>query len=159
MPQFTVSVNVVVSCSIPDVAVTVTVDVTGCVPPPPPPPPPDPELPPPPHPFTIPTPARPTASTTSIGKLLRFRHPSQQNAAAKPITGTPGISRRCKLALFNAAVNITVVNVVTGGVTVVGKKLHVTPAGNPEQPNETAESNPPTVAIETVAGTLDPEFT
>lgn len=37
---------------------------------------------------------------------------------------------------------ISVVEVVPGGVTVAGEKLHVAPVGSPEQPNETAELNP-----------------
>jgi hypothetical protein len=49
--------------------------------------------------------------------------------------------------------------VVTGGVTVAGKKPHVAPAGNPEQANETAESNPLVVVTKTVVLPLDPPVT
>jgi hypothetical protein len=56
-------------------------------------------------------------------------------------------------------VTVSVVAVVPGGVTVAGKKLQVAPAGNPEQANETAESNPPAAVIETVVLPLDPALT
>jgi hypothetical protein len=153
--QSTVSENVVDSCSVPDVAVTVTVDVTGCVPPPPPPPP---ELPPP-HPFASPTPARPTASTTSIGQLLRLFHPTQQKATATAVSGQNGIPpRRCNSATVAAVVTVSVVDVVPGGVTVAGEKVHEISTVDPVQANEIAELNPFTGVTVTVVFALPPAF-
>jgi len=79
--QFTVSLNVVVCCSEPDVAVTVIVDVTGRVSPPPPDPaPPQPSL-------SRPRPATLTASSKSICKCRRILKQKQQIKAA---SATPG---------------------------------------------------------------------
>ena len=54
---------------------------------------------------------------------------------------------------------VRVVDVVPGGVTVEGEKLHDAPVGRPEQANETAESNPFEGVTETVVVPLLPAFT
>jgi hypothetical protein len=156
MPQFTVSVNVAVCCSDPDVAVTVTVDVTAVDPPPPPdgPPPEDPL----PHAVRMLRVIRPTAKSAKSCRRRRFLRPMQQKAAANSASGNNGLDWRCRAAADAGAVTVSVVDVVPGGVTVAGEKLHDAPAGRPEQANETAESKPPTGVTETVIVPLLPAF-
>jgi len=154
LPQFTVNVNVAVCCSVPEVPVTVTVEVTGCVPPPPPPPP-DPPLP---HPLNKPSPPKPTI-TTSINNRRRFLNPKQQTATAIAAPGNRAPEPRRTSAVDEDVATVSVVEVVPGGVTVAGEKLHVAPAGSPEQLNETAALNPLAGVTVTVVVPLPPADT
>jgi hypothetical protein len=45
------------------------------------------------------------------------------------------------------------------GVTVLGEKAQVAPAGSPEQPKDTCELKPPTGTIEIVVVPLNPDVT
>lgn len=56
-------------------------------------------------------------------------------------------------------VTVSVVDVVPGGVTVAGEKLHVATEGKPEQLKETAEVNPPVGVMTMLVVTLCPAFT
>jgi hypothetical protein len=151
--QFTVSVNVAVLFSVPDVAVTVTVEVTGCVPPPPPP------LPDPPHPPSTPDPAAPTASSTSISTRRRFLNPKQQTITA---TAAPGNSAPEPCRISAVVEDVLTVNVVVETPAAVGAvkvvKLHAAPAGNPEQAN-TFPLNPPSSCTVIVDVPLAPAVT
>jgi hypothetical protein len=134
MLQFTVSVKVVVFVSDPEVALTVTVDETGggvdiAE-----------ELPP--QPLSRLSPTTLTASNNSICKRRRFLHPRQHSATANIDPGSSGRPLLWSSAVVESVDTVSVVEVVPGGITVVGEKLHDAPAGNPEQLNETAELNP-----------------
>ena len=54
---------------------------------------------------------------------------------------------------------VSVVDVVPGGVTVAGEKLHDAPDGSPEQLNDTLEVNPFSGVTEIVVVTLCPTVT
>jgi hypothetical protein len=137
-----VSEKVVVCESVvPDVAVTVTVDVTGCEPPPPPPPPVE-EPAPPPQLVSRPRLATLTASSRSTCKHRRFFQPKQHSATARAEPGSNGRDSRWSVAELAIVFTVSVVDVVPGGITVNGEKLHEAPEGKPEQLKETAESNP-----------------
>ena len=91
-PQFTVSANVAVLLSVPEVPVTVTVEVTGCVPPP--------------HPPSTPNPAAPTAS---ISNRRRFLNPKQQIATASAAPGNSAPEPRRISAVVEAVLTVNVV--------------------------------------------------
>jgi len=86
--HFRVSMNVVVSCTEPDVAVTVIVEVTGG------------EVPPAPEPPPLPQPVSRLQGTTLIAranrtfKQLRFLKPRQQSANANATAGNTGPESR-----------------------------------------------------------------
>ena len=61
--------------------------------------------------------------------------------------------------MFEGVETVSVVEVVPGGVTVDGEKLHVAPEGRPVQANETEESKPFRGVIVTVVVPLDPAVT
>jgi hypothetical protein len=117
----------------------------------------DPPLPP--HPLSKPNPAMLTASRSSICRRRRFFQPMQQKAAANAASGNSGRRSRCSAADVAVADTVTVVVAVAPpeGVTVAGEKVHVSPAGNCEQVNETAEAKPPCGITETVMVPLCPE--
>lgn len=147
MRQFTVSKKVVLCDSDPDVAVTVMVVVTGCEPPPPPPL----AEAPPPHPLNRLKPATLTTSNRSICKRRRFLKPKQNKTAASAETGRNGLESRWSFAVVVNVLTVSIVEVVPGGVTVGGEKLHDAPAGNPDvQLKETEESKPLAGVIEIV---------
>jgi hypothetical protein len=85
----------------------------------------------------------------------------KQIATANAASGKSGCRFPCSIADVAVVVTVTVVVAAAGlaGVTVAGEKLHVSPAGNPEQANETAEVNPPCGVTETVAVPLLPAVT
>jgi hypothetical protein len=88
-----------------------------------------------------------------LRRFLQLRQHKTPASAAPGIRGFP--------FLWNAAVvvdvaTVSVVDVVLGGVTVAGEKLHDAPEGNPEQANETAELKPFAGVTETVVVALDP---
>jgi hypothetical protein len=136
----TVSEKVAVCCSEPDVAVTMTVAVTGCGgvdgsleedPPEPPP-----------HPLSGHRAATLNARSSGSGNRNRFRQKTQPSASARSEPGSNGLEL-CRRAAAVDAVIVTVVE--TGepdGDAVVGEKVQDVPEGSPEQPNETAASNP-----------------
>jgi hypothetical protein len=153
LPQFTVSVNVAVWCSVPEVAVTVTVEVTGCDPPPPPPPP-DPA---PPHPPSTPN---PTPSSTSINNLRRFLNPKQQTTTASAAPGNSAPEPRRISAAVEEVATVNVVVLTPAGVGAVKVvKLQVAPNGSPEQANNTFPLNPPSSCTVIVDVPLAPAAT
>jgi hypothetical protein len=83
-----------------------------------------------------------TANSRSNWKRRRFLQPRQQSAVARAEPGSHGRELRRRDAELAEVVTVSAVDVVPGGVTVDGEKLHVAPVGNPEQVNETAELNP-----------------
>ena len=68
--------------------------------------------------------------------------PKQHSVAVSSASGGSGPERRWRAAVVAEVAIVSVVDVVPGGVTVAGEKLHFAPAGRPEQLNETAESKP-----------------
>jgi hypothetical protein len=69
--------------------------------------------------------------------------PKQHSAAARAEPGSKGRESRWRAAEFAEVVTVIVVEVVPGGVTVDGEKLHDAPVGNPdEQLNDTDDANP-----------------
>ena len=90
----------------------------------------------------------------------RFLNRTKQKVNAKAATGMDPIGVGGWVLALVLAVRVSVVEAaVPGGITVAGEKLHDVPAGNPEQLNETAESNPFTDLTEMVAFALCPEST
>lgn len=83
------------------------------------------------------------ASKSSKRKRRRFLQPMQQSATANAEPGKIGLEPWRRAAVAEDVATVSVVDVVPGGVTVCGEKLHDAPAGNPdEQLNDTGESNP-----------------
>jgi hypothetical protein len=146
-----VSEIVIVCESAPDVAVTVTVEVTGGAVD-------DPDDPPP-QPLRRFKPAALSARSSSTCSRRRFLIPNPQSAMAKADSGSTGNPLRRSCAVAADVVIVTDVDTVPGGVTLAGEKLHEAPAGNPEQPNVTAEANPPCGDTEIVAVPLPPAVT
>ena len=148
----TVSEMVVACESAPDVAVMVTVEVTGVGGG-------GPEDPPP-QPLRKPKPAALSDKTKNVSRRRRFLNPNPQSAMAKADSGSIGNPLRRCLAVAAEVVTVTDVDVVPGGVTLAGEKLHEAPAGRPEeQAKETAEAKPPCGASEMVAVALAPAVT
>lgn len=136
----------------PEVAVTVMVEVTGEEPPPPG----DPA----PHPVSRPMPAKLTASSKSTGRLRRFLQTRQHNAIARADPGSNGRLLRWSAAVVAAVLTVNVVNETPAGVgTVSAEKLHVAPAGNPAQVNETLELKPFSSCTVIVVVALCPDWT
>jgi hypothetical protein len=147
-----VSEIVIVCESAPDVAVTVTVELTGGAFD-------DPDEPPP-QPLRMSKPAALSARSNSTCSRRRFLNPNPQSATAKADSGSIGnpLGRFCAVAA--EVVMVTAVEVVPGGVTLAGEKLHDAPAGRPEEhANETAEAKPPCGDSEMVAVPLPPAVT
>lgn len=143
--QFSVSVSVVDSCSDPAVPVMVIVDTVGGggEPPPEPPPDPPPDAPPPPHAETSDSPTEATSTASQKPIFRRGRHHSSNPARLSAPAGNQG----CEAGRIAADALAAIVRVVVAfapplGVTVVGLKVQVTPAGNPEQAKLVVELKP-----------------
>ena len=84
-----------------------------------------------------------------------------QIATASAASGNNG--RRFTRSMAEAEAVVTVSVVVAAdwlvGVTDEGEKLHVAPAGRPEQAKETADENPPCGAMDTFVAALPPAAT
>jgi hypothetical protein len=103
---------------------------------------------------------RPTALRISkCSKRRRFLKPKQDRRAARAAIGISGRGLPCRAASAVVVLTVSVVEVVPGGVTVAGEKLHVAPGGKPEQLNEIAEVNPTEGATETENVALCPAVT
>ena len=101
----------------------------------------------------------PTAipASSSRCKPRRFFQVKQQNAIASTEPGKKGLWSRWRAAVVGAVVTVSVVEAAPPeGIKVDGEKLHDTPAGNPEQLNETAEANPFCGVTKTVVVPLCP---
>jgi hypothetical protein len=106
----------------------------------------------------MPSPPRPRISSNS--KRRRFLKPKQHKATANAATGNSGRVLALTAASALVVVTVTVVEAAAPeGVTVAGEKLHEDPVGKPEQAKETAELNPFSGVIETVAVALCPPVT
>ena len=135
--QFTVSENVVECCSEPDVALTVMVYVADCGGGEPPP-----ELPPP-HPLRTPNAITQTTISGRRWTSRRLFQPMQHTRAASAPIGSSGPAGRWIAAIDTFVVTFSEVEATpVDGVTVCGEKMHVAPAGSPEQLNETVELKP-----------------
>src|ERR1700690_4497114 len=108
--------------------------------------------------MTRPRPAALTIRSRSISKRPRFFKPKQHRIAASVAVGKSALLFRCRAAVVAAVAIVSVVEVVVGGVTVCGEKLHDAPVGSTEQLNETAELNPFSGLTDTVAVPLCPGF-
>lgn len=131
----TVSENVAECCSEPEVAVTVTVDVTGCG-------------------WTgggvlvdaDEAPLHPDSTTrttlhsaSSAERILRHLFlPRKHTATASAEVGSQGPGLRPRATALDAAFTVSVETILPPA-TVVEEKLHVTPAGKPEQANTIGE--------------------
>jgi hypothetical protein len=100
------------------------------------------------------------ASNKSIDNR-RLLTPRQQSAAAKAEPRIHSLEPPRSSAVGAAADTVSVVVEATplDGVTVAGEKLQVTPGGNPEQSNETAELNPFSGVIDRFVFVLCPATT
>ena len=98
-----------------------------------------------------------TPASSSRCKPRRLFQPRQQNAIAIIELGNNGLWWRWRAAIVAALVTVSVVEAAPSeGITLAGEKLHDTPAGNPEQLNETAEANPFCGVTKTVVVPLCP---
>lgn len=71
------------------------------------------------------------------------RQPRQKVARANSVSGRTGRAEGTSLADFAPIESVSVeLAEVPTGVTVAGLKVHVAPAGNPEQAKATVESKP-----------------
>jgi hypothetical protein len=132
----TVSETEVVCTALADVAVIVTVDVTGVEPEPPPLPPP---VPPPPQPKVSPSPTRMAARMTYCGPR-RFFLIKRHRPTAKAVNGRNGREFEA-VELEPAEIVSEMLAAAPEGVTVVGLKEQVAPAGSPEQAKVTVALN------------------
>ena len=115
---------------------------------------------PPPQPLSRLSPAPHTASRRSICKRRRFFHPRQHKTAASAADGNSGLELRPRVAVVPDVLTVSVVVAAAPeGVTVCGLKLHVVPAGKPEQAKETFELKPPTSVTVIVVVPLCPAWT
>lgn len=139
-----------------DVAVTVTVDVTGVDPEPPP------VLPPPllpPQPKVSTSPVRAAISMTYCSPR-RFFLIKTHRPTARAVNGRNGRESGRKAAECGLVEIVsTVVAAAPEGVTVVGLKEQVAPAGNPEQAKLTAELKPYWGVTESVTVPEAPDLT
>jgi hypothetical protein len=114
---------------------------------------------------TVPQPVHrlsPTAKQASSSRCMprRFFQPKQQTAIAITEPGNNGLGSRWRAAVIGAVVTVSIVEVAPPeGIKVAGEKLHDAPAGNPEQLNEMAESNPLFGVTKTVVVPLCPAVT
>jgi hypothetical protein len=130
-----------------EVAVTVTVDVVD-----------EGDDPPPPQPVNMLSPITLAVSRSSICIRRRFLKPRKHNTAANIVPGNSGLEWRLRTAVVVGAVTVSVVvsDVVLDSVTLVGEKVHVAPAGNPEQAKVTADEKPFCPVTESVTIPLPP---
>lgn len=84
-------------------------------------------------------PAPETIKMSIVAKRRRFLRPRQQNANASAVPGISGLQMTRRLADVAEVLTVNWVEVVPGGVTVAGEKVHEAPAGSPEQAKETGE--------------------
>ena len=131
--QFTVTETVAVCWIEPDAAVTVTVDVAGVgvgVDEPPP------------QAVTRPKPAQAVISRSHAGRRRRRIMPTRESPSASALIGHVERNPAGNAADVAAALMVRTSLVDWVGVTEVGLKEQLAPAGNPEQANVTAELKP-----------------
>ena len=92
--------------------------------------------------MTRPRPAALTIRSRSISKRRRFFKPKQHRIAASVAVGKSALLLRCRAAVVAAVAIVSVVEVVVGGVTVCGEKLHDAPVGSPRATERNSGTEP-----------------